>query len=78
MTTNTAKIMRTIHIVSILLFMKSKEMPKTRKVGRKNRRRTIRRKTKKGGYEGQQLAIHSAGFKISSPTNSDNFWHKIA
>lgn len=78
MTTRTAKIRRTIQIVSILLFMKSKEMPKTRKVSRKNRRRTLRRKAKKGGYEGQQLAIPSSAFKNAAPVNSDNAWYKIA
>lgn len=76
MTTRTANIRRTIQIVSILLFIKSKEMPKTRKVSRKHRRRTLRRKAKKGG--GQQLAIPSAAFKNAAPVNSDNAWYKIA
>lgn len=53
-------------------------MPKTRKVSRKNRRRTLRRKAKKGGYEGQQLAIPSSAFKNAAPVNSDNAWYKIA
>jgi hypothetical protein len=38
---------------------------------RRNRRRTLRRKAKKGGYEGQQLAIPSSAFKNAAPVSSD-------
>lgn len=63
---------------------------KTRKVSRKQRRRTLRRiprKVKKGGADpnlappnAKALEQPDAGFgpKIGAPVNSDNAWYKIA
>ena len=55
---------------------------KTRKLTRKNRRRTMRhipKRTKKGGADSQALKIPSDGFKApGNPVNSDNAWYKIA
>ncbi len=55
---------------------------KTRKVSRKQRRRTLRRipkRSKKGGADSQSLKIPDAPFKNpGNPVNSDNAWYKIA
>ena len=78
-------------IIPFFSLLESKEMPrKTRKVSRKNRRRTLRRiprRGKRGGGDpnlmppnAKALGQPSAGFgdKIGSPSNSDNSWYKIA
>jgi len=51
---------------------------KTRKHSKRNRRRTLRRKSKKGGSDGQTIAIPSAGFKISAPVNSTDIMGGIS
>ena len=63
---------------SILLFVQSKQMPrtKTHKQSKRNRRRTLRRK-RKGGADSQALIPPTSAFK-NYPVNSDNAWHKIA
>jgi hypothetical protein len=64
---------------SILLFVQSKEMStKTRKQSKRHRRRTLRRKTRKGGLDSQALVPPSSAFKNATPVNSDNTWYKIA
>ena len=51
---------------------------KTRKQLKRNRRRTLRRKTRKGGSNSQALIPPNSAFKNAAPVNSDNAWHKIA
>jgi hypothetical protein len=52
-------------------------MPVKTKKQRKNRRRTLRRKTK-GGSTSQSLQIPTAALKVSEGgLNSDNKWHGI-
>jgi hypothetical protein len=53
---------------------------KTRKVSRKNRRRTLRRIPRRGGANTQSLIPPNSSFapKIAAPLNSDNIVHKIA
>jgi hypothetical protein len=51
---------------------------KTLKQSKRNRRRTIRRKTRKGGSNSQALIPPTSAFKNAAPVNSDNAWHKIA
>jgi hypothetical protein len=70
-----------ISVLTILLFIQSKEMPrKLRKTlktrSRKNRRRTLRR-IPKGGSGEQSLSIPSSAFsaKIGAPVNSADPWY---
>jgi hypothetical protein len=51
---------------------------KTRKQSKRNRRRTLRRKTRKGGSDSQSLIPPTSAFKYAAPVNSDNAWYKIA
>jgi len=51
---------------------------KSRKQSKKQRRRTIRRKSHKGGSNSQSLIPPTSAFKVAAPVNSDNAWHKIA
>jgi len=51
---------------------------KTRKQTKRQRRRTLRRKTRKGGLDSQAIIPSSSAFKNAAPLNSDNVWHKIA
>jgi len=53
-------------------------MPKKTIKQSKNRRRTLRRKTRKGGSDSQALVPPNSAFKYAAPVNSDNAWHKIA
>ena len=56
-----------------------KEMPnKTLKRSKRQRRRTLRRKTRKGGSDSQALIPPTSAFKNAAPVNSDNVWYKIA
>jgi hypothetical protein len=63
----------------ILLFTQGKEMPsKTRKQSRRQRRRTLKRKSKKGGSftmktvpDTQSLIPATDAFKVSVPTPSN-------
>lgn len=45
---------------------------------RKTRRRTLRRKTRKGGSNSQAIIPPNSAFKYAAPVNSDNAWYKIA
>jgi len=51
---------------------------KTRKQSKRQRRRTLRRKTRKGGSKSQPLIPPNSAFKSAAPVNSDNMWYKIA
>jgi hypothetical protein len=51
---------------------------KTRKQSKRQRRRTLRRKSTKGGSNTQPLTPPTSAFKNISPVNSDNLWYKIA
>ena len=51
---------------------------KTRKQLKRNRRRTLRRKNRKGGSNSQALIPPTSAFKNAAPVNSDNVWYKIA
>lgn len=51
---------------------------KTRKQSRRQRRRTLRRKTHTGGLNSQLLSPPTSAFKNAAPVNSDNNWYKIA
>jgi hypothetical protein len=51
---------------------------KTRKQSKRHRRRTLRRKSKKGGSEGQTIAIPSSAFKVAAPVNSTDIMGGIS
>ena len=51
---------------------------KTLKRSKRQRRRTLRRKTRKGGSDSQALIPPTSAFKNAAPVNSDNVWYKIA
>ena len=51
---------------------------KTRKQSKRQRRRTLRRKTRKGGLNSQALLPPNSAFTNATPVNSDNVWYKIA
>ncbi len=68
---------RFLQLYNIFYLVKVKMSKKTHKQ-RKNRRRTLRRKAKRGGADSQALTIPTSALKVASPVNSTDIMGGIS